>query len=119
MEKEKKEEKKWRNRKFNIFGDIWTVHFKEQVFNSEKPDEEPQWVYGVATSGAGKNIYISLKNANGEPLTEKDILNTIVHECVHAILISGQYLTETVDEPLVEFLAKGILSLLKSKTMEV
>lgn len=119
MEKEEKKEKRFGNKKFNIFGDVWTIYFKEQVYNDDTPDGKPQWVYGIAISNAGKNIYISLKDMNGTPLSEKEILNTIVHECVHAILISGQYLSATQDEPMVEFLAKGILSLLKSKTFDI
>ena len=42
-----------------------------------------------------------------------EIYITLVHEIIHAVLDTGQYLEESQKEPLVEWLARCIISLLK------
>ncbi len=114
---EKKKERKWKSKKFNIFGDIWTIVFCGIVFASTRDNEEEHWIWGQ-TVDVKRKIRISTLDAENNPLSDDDILDTIAHECVHAILDSGQYCNASSDEPMVEFLAKGILSLIKSKVFE-
>lgn len=118
MEKKKKKERKWKSKKFNIFGDEWHIVFGEKTICHTGPeDKEGHWVYGIADA-QNKVITVSTLGEYGNPLPEHDIVCTIAHECVHAILESGQYCSASNDEPMVEFLAKGILSLLKSKVFD-
>ena len=42
-----------------------------------------------------------------------EIYITLVHEIIHAILDTGQYFEESQKEPLVEWIARCIISLLK------
>ena len=115
---EKKKKRKWKSKKFNIFGDVWTIVFCDKTISHEnKEDKEGHWVWGLE-DGKKKKIFISTVDEDGEELREEDILCTIAHECVHAILESGQYINSSQDEPMVEFLAKGILSLIKSKVFD-
>lgn len=117
MEKKKKGKKEWKSKKFNIFGDMWTIVFCEKVLGKSQENEKEHWIWGQ-TIDAERKILVSTLNEDNKPLSEYDILCTVAHECVHAILDSGQYLNASQDEPMVEFLAKGILSLIKSKVFE-
>lgn len=109
--------KKWKNKKFNIFGDKWTIVFVDKVLDYKGPEDPEHWLFGQSTS-LDKKIKISTKKPDDTLLSDNEVLNTVAHECVHAILDSGQYLKSSGDEPMVEFLAKGILSLLKNKVFE-
>lgn len=119
MEKKReKKKKKWKKKKFNIFGDVWTIVFADKTICHNGPDDkEGHWVFGLADE-QNKLITVSTCGEYGKDLSEQDIMCTIAHECVHAILGSGQYAQASNDEPMVEFLAKGILSLWKSKVFE-
>ena len=114
---EKKKERKWKNKKFNIFGDKWTIMFGDKVMESTASNPEEHWVWGL-TVPTERKLLISTISENDRHLADDDIMCTIAHECVHAILDSGQYCNASNDEPMVEFLAKGILSLIKSKVFE-
>ena len=114
MEKKKR---KWKNKKFNIFGDVWTIVFCDKVTEYRGPDDENHYMFGLSDS-INKKVCISTVKPDGKPLSDREIITTIAHECTHAILASGQYLKECEDEALVEFLAKGILSLIKSKVFD-
>ena len=119
MEKKREKKKKeWKRKKFNIFGDVWTIVFGEKTICHTGPeDKDGHWVFGLADA-QNKVITVSTLNEYGKPLSDQDIMCSIAHECVHAILESGQYCSASNDEPMVEFLAKGILSLLKSKVFD-
>ena len=109
--------KKWKTKKFNIFGDIWTIKFIDQVLEDRGTEDPNHWLFG-ASNNIPKTILISTKTKENKPLSDREILCTIAHECVHAILDSGQYINASSDEPMVEFLGKGILSLIQSKVFE-
>jgi hypothetical protein len=116
-ERIREEMKKWKSKKFNIFGDKWTIVFVDKVLDNRGPEDPEHWLFGESTS-LNKKIRISTKKPDDTLLSDNEVLNTVAHECVHAILDSGQYLKSSGDEPMVEFLAKGILSLLKNKVFE-
>ena len=50
-------------------------------------------------------------------MQENEILITLYHEIIHAILLTGQYINSSNDEPLVEWLARCILSLKNQKIL--
>lgn len=109
--------KKWKSKKFNIFGDIWTIVFADEVTEDRGPKDPKHWLFG-ATDHINKRISVSTKNVEGEPLRDREVLDTIAHECVHAILGSGCHNAASSNEPMVEFLGKGILSLLQYKVFD-
>ena len=100
-----------KNRSFNIFGSKYRIKFVDNVL-----DEENNWVYGK-TDASSKEILISTKLSNGKDVQENEILITLYHEIMHAILLTGQYINSSGDEPLVEWLARCILSLKNQKIL--
>ena len=100
-----------KNKSFNIFGTKYKIKFVDNVL-----DEEGNWIYGrVYTSS--KEIQVSIKLSNGKDVQEDEILITLYHEIIHAILLTGQYVNSSNDEPLVEWLANCIYSLLEQKKL--
>lgn len=100
-----------KNRSFNIFGSKYRIKFVDNVL-----DEESNWIYGK-TDASSKEILISTKLSNGKDVQENEILITLYHEIMHAILLTGQYTDSSGDEPLVEWLARCILSLKNQKIL--
>lgn len=94
-----------KNRKINIYGTIFNIRFEDKV-----TDEEGNFVFGKVRN---RTIYISTKDVEGKKIPKEEIDITILHELFHAILESGQYWNADQDEPLVEWLARSINSLLK------
>ena len=100
-----------KNKSFNIFGSKYRIKFVDNVLN-----EEGDWTYGkIATYS--KEIQVSIKLSNGKDMQENEILITLYHEIIHAILSAGQYINSCNDEPLVEWLARCILSLKNQKIL--
>ena len=100
-----------KNKSFNIFGSKYRIKFVDNVL-----DEESNWIYGK-TDVISKEILISTKLSNGRDVQENEILITLYHEIIHAILLIGQYTNSSSDEPLVEWLARCILSLKNQKIL--
>lgn len=100
-----------KNKSFNIFGTKYRIKFVDNVL-----DEESNWIYGK-TDATSKEILISTKLSNGKDVQENEILITLYHEIIHAILLIGQYVNSSSDEPLVEWLARCILSLKNQKIL--
>lgn len=100
-----------KNKSFNIFGSKYRIKFVDNVLNREN-----NWVYGK-TDVISKEILISTKLSNGKDVPENEILITLYHEIIHAILLAGQYINSSDDEPLVEWLARCILSLKNQKIL--
>lgn len=100
-----------KNKSFNIFGTRYRIKFMDKVL-----DEEGNWVYGRVDTPS-KEIQVSIKLSNGKDVQENEILITLYHEIIHAILLTGQYVNSSSDEPLVEWLARCILSLKNQKIL--
>ena len=67
--------------------------------------------YGITECNT-KEIRIS-KEVMKAKQSDSEIYITLVHEIIHAVLDTGQYLEESQKESLVEWLARCIISLLK------
>ena len=100
-----------KNKSFNIFGSKYRIKFVDNVLN-----EEGDWTYGKIDTHS-KEIQVSIKLSNGKDVQENEILITLYHEIIHAILLTGQYTNSSSDEPLVEWLARCILSLKNQKIL--
>ena len=100
-----------KNRSFNIFGSKYRIKFVDNVLNYEG-----DWTYGKIDTYS-KEIQVSIKLSNGKDMQENEILITLYHEIIHAILSAGQYINSCNHEPLVEWLARCILSLKNQKIL--
>lgn len=112
---EKKEKKKeWKDFEFNLFGTDWYVHFTNETITDKtrKGSDEQGFYFGINYADR-RVIEVALLNVDGNPLCDSEICNTLVHEIVHAIYSTGCYENTNNDEPLVEWTAKCIISLIK------
>ena len=94
------------NKQFDIFGTIFTIKLVDTL------DENDNNLHYGITEGNTKEIRIS-KEVMKVKQSDSEIYITLVHEIIHAILDTGQYFEESQKEPLVEWLARCIISLLK------
>lgn len=94
-----------KTQKLNIFGTKWAIIYVDKI-----EAEGDGFIFGH-TDSVEKIITVATKNRDGKPLPDREIELTAIHELVHAMLLEGQYNNASEDEPLVEWLAKCILSL--------
>ena len=94
------------NKQFNIFGTVFTIKLVDTL------DKEDKLLHYGITECNTKEIIIS-KEVMKAKQPDSEIYITLVHEIIHAILDTGQYLEESQKEPLVEWIARCIISLLK------
>nr|UWI03889.1 MAG: Putative metallopeptidase [Bacteriophage sp.] len=94
------------NKQFDIFGTIFTIKLVDTL---DKDDE--LFHYGIAACNA-REIRIS-KEVLKAKQPDSELYITLVHEIMHVVLDTGQYLEESQKEPLVEWLTRCIISLLK------
>ena len=102
----------FKNKTFKFFGETWSIKFVDQAPLTEG-QEEGAFNNGVICP-TKRTIWISTKWPNGKAIDKETIENTIRHELVHMIFLSGQYLSCYDDEPLVEWTAKALGQLIKS-----
>ena len=79
-------------------------------------EKEVNGIYG-RVERSSKESQVASKVSNGKDVQENEILITLYHEIIHAILLTGQYMRSSADEPLVEWLARCILSLKNQKIL--
>ena len=94
------------NKQFDIFGTVFTIKLVDTL------DEEDKLLHYGITECNTKEIRIS-KEVMKAKQSDSEIYITLVHEIIHAILNTGQYLEESQKESLVEWIARCIISLLK------
>lgn len=94
------------NKQFDIFGTVFTIKLVDTL------DKEDNMLHYGLTEGNTKEIRIS-KEVMKAKQPDSELYVTLVHEIIHAILDTGQYLEESQKESLVEWLARCIISLLK------
>ena len=95
---------------FDIFGSKWKLIICDAITEEDRKDE--YFDYGI-TDGENRVIGVSVKNKKGNDLPSNEIEISILHELVHSILRTGQYINTNNDEPMVEFLARSLYSLIK------
>lgn len=94
------------NKQFDIFGTTFTIKLVDTL-----DDKDNMLHYGL-TEGNTKEIRVS-KEVMKAKQPDSEIYITLVHEIIHAVLDTGQYLEESQKESLVEWLTRCIISLLK------
>ena len=94
------------NKQFDIFGTIFTIKLVDTL------DEDDNNLHYGLTEYNTKEIRIS-KEVIKAKQPDSEIYITLVHEIIHAVLNTGQYLEESQKEPLIEWLTRCIISLLK------
>ena len=94
------------NKQFDIFGTVFTIKLVDTL------DEDDNNLHYGLTEDNTKEIKIS-KEVMKVKQSDSEIYITLVHEIIHAVLNTGQYLEESQKEPLIEWLTRCIISLLK------
>ena len=94
------------NKQFDIFGTVFTIKLVDTL-----DEEDNNLHYGITECNI-KEIRIS-KEVMKAKQSDSEIYITLVHEIIHAVLDTGQYLEESQKESLVEWIARCIISLLK------
>ena len=99
--------RKVEQKKFKVFGEPWKIQWTKCIVCPNNPE---MWRFGE-TNNATHTIRISQESVEGIPVPERTQELTKMHELVHVILDEGQYLEESQNEPLVEWIAKCLVSL--------
>lgn len=94
------------NKQFDIFGTVFTIKLVDTL------DEDDNNLHYGLTEDNTKEIRIS-KEVMKAKQPDSEIYVTLVHEIIHAVLNTGQYLEESQKDPLIEWLTRCIISLLK------
>lgn len=94
------------NKQFDVFGTVFTIKLVDTL------DKEDDMLHYGLTEGNTKEIRIS-KEVMKAKQPDSEIYLTLVHEIMHAILDTGQWLEESQKEALIEWLSRSIISLLK------
>lgn len=95
-----------KNKKFELLGTKYSIKFIDDI-----SDQEGNQVFGC-TNSSTREIFIA-KSVEGKTVPYNEIEITLLHELVHAILMTGQYIEENSNEALVEWVARCVYQLLK------
>lgn len=101
---------KFKDTNFEIFGSKYSIKHVETI----EPTSEGVFTEGRCNSSA-KTIQIATKNIVGKTIDDSTYKIVLLHELFHAILDEGQYLQASADEPMVEWMARCIKSLVDQK----
>lgn len=94
--------------KINLFGTYWKIEYVN-VLRDENGNEIMGWC-----DVTHKAIQIAL-TYNGQLLEDEEIRISLFHEIIHAILMAGQYNNESMNEPMVEWIARCFNQMHKDK----
>lgn len=102
---------KLNGKKFDLFGSTWTIKIVEEL------DKDKDGTIYFGTCHTVTQELIIAKYSDGKKVSEETQLITFCHELVHAIFSTGLYVRENEDEPLVEFIARSLASLIKQNLL--
>lgn len=106
---------KFNNKQFDIFGSNWTINIVDNI-EPEVDEDGYKHHYAGMTYNATQKIEIA-RTVREEKLSNEMMCKTLVHELVHVICDTGAYYEKSNDEPFVEFMARGIVSLLNQNIL--
>ena len=89
----------------DIFGTKYTVKEVPEIVDGD------YYLFGKADNKSRQVQIASTLKGIKQPESIKEL--TLMHEIVHCILMEGQYLSVNQDEPLVEWIARCLISLKK------
>ena len=99
---------KLHNKKIDIFGTKYTIKIVDTL--DTETDTEVKRYAGVTYHD---NLTIEIaRNIGDFKVSNEDMTRTLLHEINHAIFATGQYLQTNNDEPLIEWLARCMYSLI-------
>lgn len=105
---------KLHNKKFNIFGSVWTIKIVDTI--EGEVQEDGMHYYCGMTYDSSRIIELA-RNVYGDKMTKDEMFKTLCHELVHAILDSGAYHRCSGEEPMVEFLGRAIAELVRQNIL--
>ena len=93
---------------YKLFDEKWEIEYVDSIPVNDKYD----FLFGES-NGIDRKIKVATKYSDDTPLDNITIDISRIHEIVHSIFTAGQYMRENNDEPLIEWVAKCIYSLLR------
>lgn len=105
--------RKLKVKEFDLFGTKYTL---EQVDKIET-DEKDVFIAGM-TNTVTNQVWLSKYDSKGQPMDTSEYKITLLHELIHAILREGQYHNASSDEPMVEWVARCLKSLIDQKVIK-
>ena len=102
----KSKEKKWKDFEFELFGTKWKVTFIGKV---EETEEFYQSGNCCTINGT---IWVATQDGEGNPLAESAVRINLLHELSHAIFNTGCYNDSSNNEPMIEWIARCLNSLI-------
>ena len=102
-------------KKLNLFGTEYLIKYVDEITMEKEGDT--QSTEGLCDS-ANRIISVAMKQPDNNPMPNFDIRKNTLHELFHAILDEGQYLDLSDDEPLVEWLARCMTSILDQGVLD-
>ena len=96
----------FKNKKIDLFGTTYKIKYVDEIEN-----DEGNHLFGL-TDNSTREIFIAT-TINNTSIPDTEIQITLLHELIHAALMTGQYLEENTNEPMVEWIARCIYQLLK------
>ena len=95
---------KLHNKKIDIFGTKYTIKIVDRI------EDDDALCAGIVYHDS---LIIKIaRYVNDAKVDNKEMIKTLLHEINHAILNSGQYLSSSRDEPLVEWMSRCYYSIL-------
>lgn len=96
----------YKDRTIDIFGSKWKLKFVDKIDLEDDSNSD-----GI-TDANKRLIAISTNQSDNE------IIITLLHELIHAILDTDQYLNSSQNDPMVEFVARSLYSLTKQRLIQ-
>lgn len=78
-----------KEKSYNLFGSTWKI--QKIQFVDEVVGENNKWLFGE-TESPSRVITVSIKKPDGSKLSKDEIELTVLHEIVHSIFQTGQYM---------------------------
>ena len=100
--------KEWKDFEMEVFGSVYKVHFTKDKINDGTGSFYDGW-----HNSSTKEILVSLVNEQGEEMPDFEIQTIVLHEFVHAICCTFQFIEENNNEPMIEAIGRGFALLLK------
>lgn len=101
-----------KSKEFDLMGIKYTIQYIDKI----ETEDESTFRFG-STNAAAHRITLAKLNYEGNPMDKEEAKITLLHEVIHAILDEGQYHNSSSDEPMVEWLARCLNSLIKQKVI--